>query len=231
MAFHTNCSHNATAMLSDRLVNALDIGASPNQAHSVVRALLWYRQLEPGRRHDVLIVTRLDLTLRAPLSRWSCDPTDPSQLSIASQCRPSAVTGWNCTNDILHMVPRRFMGPYMSAVGAPRSLPSTGCCFHASCTKSGGHGCYNALVSRGVPPSRVRYCWPQSQNLVDVLRPNSFFELAQCTDLPVGTARLRPAFTGTDGTFGSGCSRSVAGTGTVSSRGGGNRTRYDFSTF
>ena len=196
----------------------LDGSAPPTQAHGFVESLHWFRALDSKQPHEVLIVTRYDLTLHAPLDRWSCNVTNSRHIAFASQCKASSFRGWNCTNDFLHVVPRRRLAAFVGAAGAPRTSVAggvaSGCCFHPSCVKAGGHGCFNALVARGVSPGQVTYCFPQSRTLVSVLQPNAFFELAQCADLPVGSARQRPAFRGADGTFATGCAR-----------GGDNRTR------
>ena len=200
LAYHSQCT-NASVLL--RRGAQHDIGVSPNQAHAVIRAVAWLELL--SSTYDLLVLSRFDLTLRAPVNRWSCDLLNPRTLSIASRCK--AFEKWNCTNDVLHVIPRRYFAPFVGAVGAPRTEPAAGCCFHAGCVKAGGHGCFNALVSRGVPASRISFCWPQSQNLVDVLRPNAYFELSQCADLPRGSYAARPAFKGRDGMFSSGCER------------------------
>lgn len=210
LAYHCECS-NAPNTLTLAANSSLlhNVGTSPNQAHAIARAMRWFRTVDAAVQHDALIVTRFDLTLRAPLHRWGCDPTNALELGVASRCKASAFSGWNCTNDILHVVPRRYLGIYSGALGAPRAPVSAGggCCFHPNCVKAGGHGCFNALVSRGVPSDKIRFCFPQSQTLVSVLLPNDFFELSQCTDLPARSASQRPTFKGVDGTFRSGCER------------------------
>lgn len=224
MAFHSSCADAQSTLprvLGDAAVSdaarldyiASDVGTSPNQAHAVTRALRFFRDVDAKQRHDALIMTRFDLSLRQSISRWSCDPTDPSRVALTSQCKPSKGPGWNCTNDLLHIVPRRHLPAFLGTVGAPRTPAAggsaSGCCFHPSCVKAGGHGCFNALVRRGVPPSDVRYCFPQSTSLVSVLQPNAFFELSQCADLPSGSAAQRPSYKGLDGTYRTGCDRGI----------------------
>lgn len=209
-AFHSSCMNAGRELRAvGNGARAVDVGRSPSQADAVVRAVRWFRGAISDASIDVLMMTRFDLTLRAPLARWTCNVASAHRLSIASRCKTPnhGSPGWNCTNDIFHAVPRQYFAAFIASIGAPRSVPSAGCCFHSSCVKAGGHGCHNALVTRGVPADAVDYCWPQSTSLVSVLLPNDFFEVAQCADLPTGGAPLRPAFKGRDGTFRSGCER------------------------
>lgn len=145
--------------------------------------------------YDVLIMTRFDVRIKTPFRSWSgCQ--DPTRFGFASQCEPLFWSEWNCTNDILHVVPRQHFWALNATVGEDLP-PHSSRRFHvlgghgkmatitptACYARSGeradrgiptgaGHGCFNALRNR-VGDGGFDFCWPLRQS---VQAPNAYYD-------------------------------------------------------
>jgi hypothetical protein len=111
-------------------------------------------------RYDMLIVTRYDLYLRQPFRQWpGCQ--DPTRIGIASRCERNQWFQWNCSNDVLFVVPREHLWAFNASVGSSLAacFASSGESVSRSVPKGLGHGCYNSLASR-VGAEQLSFCWP-----------------------------------------------------------------------
>lgn len=138
--------------------------------------------------HDygAMIMLRTDLTLRLPLDSWDCASKSTSwpwgKISFSNGCgRIAGNLHWNCTSDVLQIVPRRLMGAFSRAIGRvfrplgpgqiDQPLPSPGCCFADACMDfstiqnnatrhlgTSGHDCWNALRLE-VSEQDLDVCW------------------------------------------------------------------------
>jgi hypothetical protein len=137
--------------------------------------------------YDVLVLTRYDLRLFQPLLSWpGCKGL--GSIGIAQRCEALQWSQWNCTSDVLFVVPRSFLLDFNHSVGAEpgisrfyesglnSGLPqgryakvAPNACFSPtpesmppsrlrSMTRA-GHGCWNSLVKR-VGERRISICWP-----------------------------------------------------------------------
>jgi hypothetical protein len=208
LALHGECNSSVNRVLqgvpgiAERLAAATPIfaydldnrtaGWASNQGTAMRNALDFFLAETRRKPVDVLIVTRYDLTLRAPVSTWSCDVGGTvdrgvsSRFGFSAQCQAAEWNGFNCTYDILYVVPQRHIDAFSRAVGVGKTHQNAGingCCFHQSCLKSGGHSCYNALVHTGIPVDEMTFCWPPAKSKFEMLFPNNhFYELSQCAD-------------------------------------------------
>jgi len=139
-------------------------------------------------QHDVLIVTRLDLTLLSPMGSWACN-LDDDKVLLASRCERSNWERYNCSADHLFVVPQRHFGRFNASVGRVLAVPGrygskARCCFHESCMQGSGHGCYNVLqtlLPRGA--SQIDFCWPPPGAGMRLHDLNSNYRMPQCGDV------------------------------------------------
>lgn len=174
-----------------------------SQPEGVRAALALYSSALETSACDFLLLIRYDLTFHSPIYRWALNP---SLLGIASKCEFVAWATFNCSNDVLYFVPRKYIAAFGSAVGVnldeallegdsnashyERWLHrARGCCFSDNCTMGGwGHGCYNVLGSRiGYKHLNFVFSMPPpvfGKGLGTVLIHKDY-ELAECNDLPL----------------------------------------------
>ncbi|KAL1503872.1 hypothetical protein AB1Y20_012336 [Prymnesium parvum] len=146
----------ARAATHRRPVLAQLVPPSRHQAENVRAALDLYLQKGSPERDDYMILLRYDLTLLASITRWALHP---ARVHVASRCEPWAWRTYNCSNDLLFVVPRALLGAFNASVGVnldaakhaaqPKAWQHRAfrCCFHAQCIVHGsGHGCLNVLA-------------------------------------------------------------------------------------
>ena len=152
--------------------------------------------------HDWLVVTRHDLTLLHPLI-W--DQTSTS-VHLASPCEGWRWMQYNCSSDILFLVPSRHMAAVNSSFGYSRfasSLTSAGtprkprfshyahCCFHAACIGHGsGHGCYSVIGST-IGFTSIVFLWPPPIIGSTLAHHQPYYLLPACTDTPAASQMWR----------------------------------------
>ena len=157
LALDRGCGRAAYRMLAreyggPRLVALMrTVGPSSTQAENIRAAInLYLSSTVVGS--NFLVLLRYDLTLHRPISTWGMHP---QRLGIASQCESWAWNMYNCSSDILFVVPQPLLSAFNTSVGdnLDWKLEQTNwlhrarrCCFMAACIKGGsGHGCYNVL--------------------------------------------------------------------------------------
>ncbi|KAL1523422.1 hypothetical protein AB1Y20_018362 [Prymnesium parvum] len=145
-----------------RLALARAVRAS-TQPEGMRAALRLFASAAAARECDFLLVLRHDLRLLRPVTAWTLQP---HKLGLASKCERGAWGLFNCSSDLLFVVPRRLLGSFTASVGVNLDQPrldaganrsryerwlysARGCCFSARCVMGGwGHGCYNVLAAR-----------------------------------------------------------------------------------
>ena len=147
---------------------------------------------------DTMILTRYDLRILQPFSTWhGCQ--DSSTIGIASRCEMQQWRNWNCSSDILFVVPRALLWAFNASVGAslyahdsryfsaPRGKAKLNplACFAPSgestspgVPKGLGHGCYNSIALR-IGYEQLSFCWPSTSGVTE---PNEYYQC--CTHGP-----------------------------------------------
>ena len=156
-----------------------------------VRASLDLFALE---RYDVLIVTRYDLRVLQPYRAWpGCQSLD--RIGVASRCEAMQWDKWNCSSDVIFVVPRDRLWAFNASVGEVLDPASghwyrgthggsariyTNACFASAgeavshgIPKGLGHGCYNALAAR-IGPDALDFCFPGKADYTEV--PSPYFQ-------------------------------------------------------
>ena len=151
------------------------------QPQSIRSALNWYSAMM--EQYDVLILTRYDLNLLQPLVLWpGCRQTNT--IGIASRCEAVQWRQWNCSSDVLFVVPTTLFAVFNASVGSQLERTDSrqfrasngggatlapAACFASSgehvskgVPRGLGHGCYNALM-RHVSSERLSFCWPSGR--------------------------------------------------------------------
>ena len=152
---------------------------------------------------DTMILTRYDLRILQPFSTWhGCQ--DSSTIGIASRCEMQQWRNWNCSSDILFVVPRALLWAFNASVGAslnahdsryfsaPRGKAklNPSACFAPSgettspgVPKGLGHGCYNSIAHR-IGYEQLSFCWPSTSGVTE---PNEYYQC--CTHGPFRALR------------------------------------------
>jgi hypothetical protein len=147
---------------------------------------------------DTMILSRYDLRILQPFSTWhGCQ--DSSTIGIASRCEMQQWRNWNCSSDILFVVPRALLWAFNASVGAslyahdsryfnaPRGKAklNPSACFAPSgestspgVPKGLGHGCYNSIAHR-IGYEQLSFCWPSTSGVTE---PNEYYQC--CTHGP-----------------------------------------------
>ena len=140
-------------------------------------------------QYDFTALVRYDVQLLTPMHGWGCRKLDANAISFAAKCDPRMWGAFNCTSDLLYVIPRAILRAFSSQVGRRVGISEGGqsehCCFNMQCLGNGGHGCLNLLAPL-LNGSRVNFCWPQAARKVSEWNPN--YLVPQCTDLPRGKA-------------------------------------------
>ena len=163
------------------------VGLGPNmqlvkwdQPRGVRAALNFFLDSGNASAYDYLVMTRHDVRLLQPLPKWRCR-LDPNMLLLANHCEPHAWRQFNCSNDVLHIVPRAHLAAFNSSIGWTRTKPKSSrvswCCFEHHCIQQSGHGCFNAL-SRQIPASQMGFCWPGARRKIS--EANEFWTGPRC---------------------------------------------------
>lgn len=96
----------------------------PSPQASIRAALSLF--LAHAAQAESLILTRYDLLLLQPFQRWAC--TDERRIGIASQCEPLQWRQWNCTSDLLFVVPTApalgLFEAFNASIGAETVAPA-----------------------------------------------------------------------------------------------------------
>ena len=171
------------------------------QATNVRAALDAFRPL--AIRYDILILSRYDLVLKHQVQLWKgCQGED--KIGVADNCENMNWHSWNCTGDVLFVVPRTLFWAMDAAVGAVEPAVSQGshsfysywdsrnrrrvykrvmasACFMESqettspdVPKGLGHGCYNAIAHR-IGYNQVSVCWPDPKGTIRASGMNRSF--------------------------------------------------------
>ena len=118
------------AAASERVVSR-SVGLGPNmelikfdQPRGVRAALNFFLGSGNASAYDYLIMTRHDLRLLKPLPEWGCR-LDPMKLLFGNHCEPKAWKSFNCSNDVLHIVPRAHIAAFNSSIGWARQNPGS----------------------------------------------------------------------------------------------------------
>ena len=156
-----------------------------------VRASLDLFALE---RYDVLIVTRYDLRILQPYRAWpGCQSLD--RIGVANRCEAMQWDKWNCSSDVIFVVPRDRLWAFNASVGQVLDPAGghwyrgthggsariyTNACFASAgeavshgIPKGLGHGCYNALAAR-IGPDALDFCFPGKADYTEV--PSPYFQ-------------------------------------------------------
>ena len=155
---------------------------SNSQPENVRLVLDTYRPI--AHRYHVLIVTRYDLVLKRPMHHWPGCQDQESTVGFSDLCDDVKWKSWNCTGDLMFVIPRKHFWAFDDAVRRPPLQPTRvydhidhrnrqrvyskimpSACFmdkHEITTKGfphgAGHGCYNAVADRiGYQP--LSLCW------------------------------------------------------------------------
>ena len=164
--------------------------------------------LPSAQEYDMLIFTRYDVRLLQPYRSWpGCQSAD--RIGIARRCELMQWDQWNCSSDILFLVPRAHLAAFNASIGvavkpqdsrsfltrvhsAAKVAPTA--CF-ASTGESGivshgvpvgaGHGCFNAFAER-IGTEKIDFCFPSSHMGVAQKR-NDFYQC--CKNGPVAIWR------------------------------------------
>lgn len=165
------------------------LNRSTSQATNVRAALDYFRPMAPS--YDVLILSRYDLVLKHAMREWPGYQGDQhSSVAVGSMCPGVSSWSWNCSTDVIFIVPRTLLWAFDEAVGAPPSQQAAlyydhwdaptrrrvygtimaNACFmsHGEVSSKGaprgtGHGCYNAIAQR-IGYERLSTLWPVGQN-------------------------------------------------------------------
>ena len=160
--------------------------SQPENARSVLD--LYAADGAPAR-YDFTAIVRYDVHLLTPWHRWGCRRLDATVMSFAAKCDRRMWNSFNCTSDLLYVIPRALFAAFSSQVGRRVGVSEGGraehCCFNMQCLGHGGHGCLN-LLRPHLHGTRVHFCWPQAVQKVSEW--NLHYLVPQCTDLPVGKA-------------------------------------------
>jgi len=188
LALHSRSCANAT--LLERLtswhrglVRHIWKVSSESQALNVRAALNHFAPL--AHRYDALILTRYDVLIKWPMHEWpGCQ--DDLTIGFSDQCEGLKWGVWNCTGDVIFVIPRALLWAFDAAVNAVPSKKAvtvydhwdnrarrrvygkimTSACFLSANESSSrgfpvglGHGCYNAVAER-IGYDRLSLCWP-----------------------------------------------------------------------
>lgn len=145
-----------------------------------------------AHEYDAMILTRYDLRLLVPFTAWpGCQGI--STIGVASRCEMQQWRNWNCTNDILFVVPRAHLWAFNASAGAEirptdsryfsaprgRAKINPSACFARAgevvshgVPKGLGHGCYNSLAQH-VGHEQLSFCWPSASGVTE---PNEFYQ-------------------------------------------------------
>ena len=144
--------------------------------------------LPTAAQYDTFVITRSDLVLLRQADTWACDLADLDRIAFASKCATDFMHRRpNCTSDLLHAVPSRFVSAFSVVVNRPPAETSANktahpsCCFHHHCGMGNGHSCVASLVesTRGeIGRANLAYCWPRFSQRVP--EPNENYVMAQC---------------------------------------------------
>jgi len=185
------------AMYGDRVALATRIATKRQPSNTRAALDLVTTDAAVRDRYDFVVFARHDVRLLRPLSRWACNlaRAAPSAdvLSVGSQCAPREWRAFNCSSDLMYVVPRALLTPFSQQVGRVTSRSKEHCCFHPWCLGQGGHGCLNLLtpaimraadadVASFAASGRLDFCWPRMQTKVSEW--NLHYQVPQCTDLP-----------------------------------------------
>ena len=154
-----------------------------------VRSVLDIYLATASSKYDFTMLVRFDVQLLTPVTSWGCRVLDSSVMSFAAKCDPKMWNAFNCTSDLLYVVPRALLPAFSSQVGRHKDRveggPSEHCCFNIQCLGNGGHGCLN-LMQPELDGRRVEFCWPRAVRKVSEWNAN--YLVPQCNDLPHGKA-------------------------------------------
>lgn len=176
----------ASAFRSSQVLPTAALSYPPQRKQTQVTQALNARAaidlyLPMAGRHDVLILTRYDLTLHRPILSWPACHGFNNKLGIASECQAPLFKYWGCVSDLLHVVPRRYLGVLNDSVGTitqnstlsksddfhTRLWVNPSGCFAAHGLEKhsrgvplgAGHGCYQNFASR-MQRNQLEFCWP-----------------------------------------------------------------------
>mmetsp|Transcript_1363 Transcript_1363/g.3512 ORF Transcript_1363/g.3512 Transcript_1363/m.3512 type:complete len:414 (+) Transcript_1363:44-1285(+) len=175
------------AICGDRvaLTHRVHTNSQPENVRAVMDQFL---ATQHANKYDFVVLARFDVQLLTPFYTWGCSTLDPRRLSVAAKCDPRMWKAFNCTSDLLYIIPRNLFIMFASQLGRRVSVSEGGierCCFNMRCLGNGGHGCLN-LLSSHLQEEGVNFCWPQAVHKVSEWNPN--YMVPQCNDLPKGKA-------------------------------------------
>lgn len=171
-------------------VRTSQVVVARTQGQNLHRTLQFFGQF--AAEYDAMILTRYDLRLLRPIGEWpGCH--DTSTVGVASRCEAEQWKNWNCTNDILFVVPRSHLWAFNASVGAAvrpedsryfsvrrrKAKVNPSACFATSgetvspgVPKGLGHGCYNSLAAR-IGYEQLSFCWASQATVTE---PNDFYQ-------------------------------------------------------
>jgi len=170
-------------MLADRLALAhrRRMRTLGSQAANMRQALDFFLAAPLATEYDSLI---FDVKLLTPYFTWGCRVADHSTISLASKCSPDVWEAFNCTSDILQVLPRKLIPAFSAQVGVGLSYKDMRCCFTQRCLDGSGHGCLNLLAPHIGSVHNVQFCWPQPPKGQTLSWWNPNYAVPQCNDLP-----------------------------------------------
>jgi len=123
--------------------------------------------------YDVLILSRYDLVLKHAMREWPGYQGDQhSSVAAGSTCPGVSSWSWNCSTDVIFIVPRTLLWAFDEAVGAPPSRQAALYYDHWDAPTrrrvygtimANGHGCHNAIAQR-IGYERLSTLWPVGQS-------------------------------------------------------------------
>lgn len=154
--------------------------------------------------YAVMLLVRYDAAIIAPIDGWPCRLEGSDWIGLAGPCERETWMQWNCTNDMLWIVPSSRFISFNQSVGKSgkkvtyvhtdskthRKTSVSLCpsdCFeklshfrHSTAPLGAGHGCYNQ-IGRRIGYSHLEFCWAHGPNSSvigrNVLSGNDFFKL------------------------------------------------------
>lgn len=71
--------------------------------------------------YDLMVLARYDTQIMMPVDHWTCNILDSGgKIGLAAPCEDAAWQQWNCTNDMLWVVPRVKLESFIATVGVQK---------------------------------------------------------------------------------------------------------------